>query len=102
MRRSFWMSSRSSPSVPLVASGGEGRYHWYLDGRYLHTSPPVTTTELSSRGTHQLLVVDDAGNLDKIDITSGPTGTRVEAAHWSELRQNHDLKLLGRQPCSFW
>lgn len=58
-----------SPSVPLVASGGEGRYHWYLDGRYLHTSPPVTTTELSSRGTHQLLVVDDAGNLDKIDIT---------------------------------
>lgn len=57
------------PSMPLVASGGEGRYHWYLDGRYLHTSPPVTATELSSRGTHQLLVVDDAGNLDKVDIT---------------------------------
>lgn len=57
------------PSVPLLASGGEGRYHWYLDGRYLHSSPPAETLELPSVGVHQLLVVDDAGNLDKIDIT---------------------------------
>ncbi len=31
----------------------------------------------------------------RIAIVSDDTGTRVEAAHWSELRQNHDLKLLG-------
>jgi D-glycero-alpha-D-manno-heptose-7-phosphate kinase len=31
----------------------------------------------------------------RIGIVSDDTGVRVEAAHWSELRQNHDLKLLG-------
>jgi D-glycero-alpha-D-manno-heptose-7-phosphate kinase len=31
----------------------------------------------------------------RIAIVSEDTGTRVEAAHWSELRDNHDLKLLG-------
>ena len=32
----------------------------------------------------------------RIVIVSEDTGTRVEAAHWSELRENHDLKLVGR------
>jgi penicillin-binding protein 1C len=62
-------SSASAPVIPLVASGGDGRYHWYMDGRYLHTSPPTQTVELSEPGNHQILVVDDAGNLDKLDIT---------------------------------
>ena len=31
----------------------------------------------------------------RIAIVSDDTGMRVEAAHWSELRDNHDLKLLG-------
>src|SRR5690349_639145 len=31
----------------------------------------------------------------RIAIVSEDTGTTVEAAHWSELRANHDLKLLG-------
>lgn len=56
------------PRIPLLASGGEGRYHWYVDGRYLHSSPPTQTLELVSPGAHQILVVDDAGNLDKIDV----------------------------------
>jgi D-glycero-alpha-D-manno-heptose-7-phosphate kinase len=29
-------------------------------------------------------------------IVSGDTGKRVEVEHWSELRENHDLRLLGR------
>lgn len=62
-------SGDPAPRVPLVASGGEGHYHWYLNGRYLHSSPPDNALELRSPGGHQLLVVDDAGNLDKIDIT---------------------------------
>lgn len=62
-------SQDPAPRIPLVASGGEGRYHWYLNGRYLHSSPPTQTLELSSKGAHQLLVVDEAGNLDKIDIS---------------------------------
>lgn len=32
----------------------------------------------------------------RIAILSEDTGARVEANHWSELRDNHDLKLLGR------
>ncbi|HVL65657.1 MAG TPA: hypothetical protein VM364_00200 [Vicinamibacterales bacterium] len=32
----------------------------------------------------------------RIAIVSEDTGTRVEAEHWSELRDNHDLRLLGR------
>jgi D-glycero-alpha-D-manno-heptose-7-phosphate kinase len=31
----------------------------------------------------------------RIGIVSEDTGMRVEADHWSELRDNHDLKLLG-------
>lgn len=31
----------------------------------------------------------------RIGIISADTGKRVEAEHWSELRDNHDLKLLG-------
>ena len=32
----------------------------------------------------------------RISIVSQDTGTRVEASHWSELRDNQELKLLGR------
>ncbi|MBA3297082.1 MAG: GHMP kinase [Acidobacteria bacterium] len=32
----------------------------------------------------------------RIAIFSEDTGVHVEAAHWSELRENHDLRLLGR------
>jgi D-glycero-alpha-D-manno-heptose-7-phosphate kinase len=32
----------------------------------------------------------------RIAMISEDTGTRVEVAHWSELRDNHDLKLVGR------
>lgn len=32
----------------------------------------------------------------RIAILSEDTGARVEADHWSDLRDNHDLKLLGR------
>ena len=31
----------------------------------------------------------------RLSIVSEDTGVRVEADHWSELRANHDLKLLG-------
>lgn len=31
----------------------------------------------------------------RLSIISEDTGARVEASHWSELRDNHDLKLLG-------
>ena len=33
---------------------------------------------------------------NRVAIVSEDTGVRVEADHWSELRENHDLELLGR------
>src|SRR5690606_12472498 len=72
MRNSIYRragESSSHPAIPLAASGGEGRYHWYMYGRFLHTSPPTQLVELAQPGVHQILVVDDAGNLDKLDIT---------------------------------
>lgn len=35
-------------------------------------------------------------NDKRIAIISEDTGVRVEADHWSDLRDNHDLKLVGR------
>ena len=32
----------------------------------------------------------------RIVVVSDDTGERIEAQHWSELRDNHELKLLGR------
>src|SRR5215831_3034652 len=32
----------------------------------------------------------------RIVVVSDDTGARIEAQHWSELRDNHELKLLGR------
>jgi D-glycero-alpha-D-manno-heptose-7-phosphate kinase len=32
----------------------------------------------------------------RLTIVSEDTGQRIEVAHWSELRDNHDLRLLGR------
>jgi D-glycero-alpha-D-manno-heptose-7-phosphate kinase len=32
----------------------------------------------------------------RISIVSDDTGARIEVAHWSELREQHDLELLGR------
>jgi D-glycero-alpha-D-manno-heptose-7-phosphate kinase len=31
-----------------------------------------------------------------LTIVSGDTGLRIDVAHWSELRDNHELRLLGR------
>lgn len=61
-------SNGSIPEIALRASGGEGRYHWYLNGTFQHSSPPVQRLQLAQPGQQQILVVDDAGNLDKIDI----------------------------------
>ena len=59
----------AQPEIALTASGGEGGYHWYLNGAFLHSSPPVQRLRLMDSGQQQILVIDDAGNLDKIDIT---------------------------------
>jgi penicillin-binding protein 1C len=61
-------SAGSAPEITLMASGGEGRYHWYLNGVFQHSSPPIHKLALTQPGEQQILVVDDAGNLDKVEI----------------------------------
>ena len=56
----------ADPEITLMASGGEGRYHWYLNGIFQHSSPPLHKVALTQPGEQQILVVDDAGNLDKV------------------------------------
>ena len=60
----------SNPSVPLKAMGGSGKYHWYINGEHQYTTAPsnVIPHPLTKPGTIQILVTDDAGNIDKLSI----------------------------------
>ncbi len=58
-------------TLPLQAAGGEGQYHWYVNGQSLGGTPtaqsPLLT--LADPGMYQIVVVDEAGNLDKREVT---------------------------------
>jgi penicillin-binding protein 1C len=61
---------RDPPSVNLAAIGGDGRRHWFLNGR-----PVGQTSEghqpaiaLRQAGEYQLAVVDEGGNADMISF----------------------------------
>ncbi len=59
----------TAPHLPLQAAGGEGQYHWYVNGQLLGRAtdtPPVLA--LSDPGVYQIVVVDEAGNLDKREV----------------------------------
>ena len=64
-------SSTVYPSVTLHAIGGSGNYHWYINGvrRYSGSSTRVIPHPLKKKGKVQILVVDDSGNIDKVDIS---------------------------------
>lgn len=63
-------NSSANPSVTLQAMGGSGYYHWYINGvrRYSGASTRVIPHPLKDSGDIQILVVDDSGNVDKVDI----------------------------------
>ena len=58
------------PSVILQAIGGTGGYHWYINGRlrYQGVGSGGITHLLDSPGHKQILVVDDGGFIDKVDV----------------------------------
>lgn len=64
-------SSTVRPSVTLQAIGGSGNYHWYINGlrRYSGSSARVISYPLEQTGALQILVIDDSGNVDKVDIS---------------------------------
>ena len=56
------------PSIPITASGGQGKYYWFLNKKPVATIAPGTsgTIPMPSPGTYQLSVADDTGNFDMI------------------------------------
>jgi penicillin-binding protein 1C len=73
VQNSLYRSAGNStvhPSVSLQAIGGSGKYHWYINGvrRYSGSSTRVIPHPLKESGDVQILVVDDNGNIDKVDI----------------------------------
>ncbi|MEH6651072.1 MAG: penicillin-binding protein 1C [Motiliproteus sp.] len=64
-------NSTIRPSATLQAIGGSGNYHWYINGirRYSGTSKRIIPHQLNHKGEIQILVVDDVGNVDKVNIS---------------------------------
>ncbi len=58
------------PSLNLKALGGQGRLHWYINGRPSYGASPtkVIPFALERRGRTQILVIDEAGNVDKVEV----------------------------------
>src|SRR6266542_6799953 len=57
-----------------------------------HDRAQTLNAAISLRARCSVTTRDDK----RIVIVSGDSGGRVEAQHWSELRDNHELRLLGR------
>lgn len=58
------------PRLDLMAVGGDGNQHWYINGRFHHSSRPLAKMafNLALAGENQILVVDDAGNTDMVQV----------------------------------
>jgi penicillin-binding protein 1C len=59
------------PEVTLQAIGGSGSYHWYINGALVYSgkgSGNGIVHLLDSPGKQQILVADDAGNVDKVNV----------------------------------
>ena len=63
-------NSTEKPRIALTASGGEGQYHWYVDGKYIHSNNPFAAKayEFSEIGEVEIVVTDDGGNVDKVVV----------------------------------
>ena len=64
------VNSNTAPTIKLQATGGEGDQHWFIDGRFHHRSTNLTSAQvtIARAGLYQIVVVDSAGNLDKVQI----------------------------------
>jgi D-glycero-alpha-D-manno-heptose-7-phosphate kinase len=78
----------SAPTRIDLAGGTLDIWPLYL----FHDNAQTLNAAISLRAHCQIRPRGDR----RIAIVSEDTGTRVEAEHWSELRDNHDIKLLGR------
>jgi D-glycero-alpha-D-manno-heptose-7-phosphate kinase len=77
----------SAPTRIDLAGGTLDIWPLYL----FHEGAQTLNAAISLRARCSISPRSDGG----ITIVSEDTGARVEVGHWSELRQNHDLKLIG-------
>ncbi|WP_390592096.1 penicillin-binding protein 1C [Simiduia litorea] len=63
-------NSQTKPSISLSSIGGSGQRHWYFNGvrKYSLDAQQVVTHTLKQKGVLQIVVIDDAGNLDRVTI----------------------------------
>jgi D-glycero-alpha-D-manno-heptose-7-phosphate kinase len=78
----------SAPTRIDLAGGTMDIWPLYL----FHDGAQTLNAAISLRARCSLMSRSDG----RIVIVSGDNGQRVEAQHWSELRDNHELTLLGR------
>jgi D-glycero-alpha-D-manno-heptose-7-phosphate kinase len=78
----------SAPTRIDLAGGTLDIWPLYL----FHENAQTLNAALSLRARCSIRPLSDA----RIVIVSDDTGMRVEAEHWSELRDNRELRLLGR------
>jgi D-glycero-alpha-D-manno-heptose-7-phosphate kinase len=78
----------SAPTRIDLAGGTLDIWPLYL----FHAGAQTINAAISLRARCSLQPRSESG----LTIVSGDTGRRVDVAHWSELRDNHELKLLGR------
>ena len=60
----------AGPLVELKAVGASGSLHWYIDGRLRYSVSPdrAVSHRLVGNGTQQVLVQDDSGGSDRVEI----------------------------------
>ncbi len=63
-------NSAQLPSISLQAIGGSGQRHWYINGelKYSAKHQQVIPHPLKLPGKQQVIVIDDAGNVDKVTV----------------------------------
>ena len=61
---------RQAPLIELKAVGASGDLHWYIDGRLQYSVSPerAVSHRLVGKGTQQVLVQDDSGGSDRVEI----------------------------------
>lgn len=56
----------AAPTLPLKATGGSGRYHWYING--LPNAEDEYSYRFEKSGAYQITVMDDIGNVDRVNV----------------------------------
>lgn len=62
------LPGRSQATLPLQATGGEGRRWWFLNGEPLDGHDQLFSLNLDKSGQYQLLVMDDAGQVAAVEF----------------------------------